>query len=182
MKRVLVPLETGFEEIEAVTVIDVLRRAGIEVIVASESGGLVTGSHEIAVKSDARLAEVDADALDAVVLPGGNPGYLNLARNAAVTRIVRRLDERKATVGAVCAAPYVLNQEKVLAGRRATIYPALKDALTDAIAVDDPVVVDGHVVTSQGPGTTMAFALELVRLLAGKEARDEHAGRLLFER
>ena len=88
----------------------------------------------------------------------------------------------RATVAAVCAAPFVLHQEHVLDGRKATIYPAMREQIHRADAVDAPVVVDGHVVTSQGPGTTMAFALRLVEILAGKQVRDEHAARLLFSR
>lgn len=182
MKRVLVPLAPGFEEIEAITVIDILRRASIEVVSATESGEAVTGSHGITVVPDAKLSDVDPGDLDAVVLPGGAPGFANLAKSEAVTSIVRALDERRATVAAVCAAPYVLHQEHVLDGRRATIYPAMRDQLERANHVDAPVVVDGHVVTSQGPGTSMAFALQLVEILVGKAHRDEHAARLLHGR
>jgi len=170
--NVLVPLADGFEEIEAVTVIDVLRRAEIGVTTATldDSGDLgVTGSHAIRVLADARLADIDLDEVDALVLPGGMPGTRHLTEDERVVNIVQALVERGQPVAAICAAPSVLAVAGVLEGRQATSHPAWRDRLAGAAVLGEPAVVtsDG-IVTSQGVGTALAFALELVRQWKGR--------------
>lgn len=140
---VLIPLLDGFEEIEAVTLIDVLRRAGVNVIVASEEPGPVRGSHDISVLADTALADVKIDDLAMIALPGGMPGAARLAAHPVVQRLVREAGERDRHTAAVCAGPIALGAAGVLAGKTATCYPGFEDRLTGARVVDDRVVVDG---------------------------------------
>jgi 4-methyl-5(b-hydroxyethyl)-thiazole monophosphate biosynthesis len=199
MSRVLVPLAEGFEEIEAVTVIDLLRRAGIEVCIAtvapaggappggdsdagpaSDSARLVTGSHGIAVQADARLSELDDGGFDMIVLPGGMPGAAHLKADSRVIDLLRGAHARGAWVAAICAAPSVLAHAGLLDGRAATSFPGFLDA-DSAPGVQlstSPVVIDGRIVTSRGPGTAIDFALTLIELLAGGRARGETEARL----
>lgn len=171
MKRVLVPLAEGFEELEAVTVIDLLRRAGIEVVVASLAGSPVAGSHGIRIEADAPLSAVASQDFDLVALPGGMPGAEHLRRDGRVAELLRRQRAGGRPVAAICAAPMVLAAAGVLDGRRATSYPGfLKDAAKTTV-VGDAVVQDDGITTSRGPGTAIDFALALVGELAGSEAR-----------
>ncbi len=182
MARALVLLAEGFEEVEGVTIVDVLRRGGVEVTTAALAPGPVRGSHSIQVTPDTTLDHVmaAAAAYDAVVLPGGSPGYTNLAKDPRVLDILRTFHRERKTVAAVCAAPWVLQLAGVLDGKRATIHPSLRAGLKAATHVESPVVEDGTVVTSQGAGTAMAFALKLVERLAGPEKAREVAERLVF--
>jgi len=178
MKRVLVPLAEGFEELEAVTIIDMLRRAGIEVVVAALAGNPVRGAHGIALAADAALDDVSAQEFDLIALPGGMPGASNLADDPRIGAIIRRLHDGGRRVAAICAAPMALAAAGVLAGRRATAYPGVLDRAADVTLVDEPVVVDGRVITSRGPGTALDFALELVAQLQGAGARQQVESRL----
>jgi 4-methyl-5(b-hydroxyethyl)-thiazole monophosphate biosynthesis len=173
-KQVLVPLAPGFEEIEAVTIIDVLRRAGIEVRVAGLTRGAVRGSHGIEVGVDCTLDEVRADELVMLVLPGGMPGTRNLREDARVLGLVRALEADGRTVAAICAAPTVLAAAGVLSGRRATSHPSVRAELTEATVLAEPCVVrSGPLVTSQGVGTALEFALALVEELRGSAKAGE---------
>jgi 4-methyl-5(b-hydroxyethyl)-thiazole monophosphate biosynthesis len=176
---VVVPLLPGFEEIEAVTIIDVLRRAEIRVLVASSAPGPVRGSHDIEVTADTALASVTADAVDMIALPGGMPGAANLARDPDVQRLVRELAEAGKFTCAVCAAPIALAAAGVHRGKRITCYPGFEEQQAGGTVVEDRVVVDGTLVTSRGPGTALEFALALVEVLRGQTARAEQAKRML---
>jgi 4-methyl-5(b-hydroxyethyl)-thiazole monophosphate biosynthesis len=177
---VLVPLAPGFEEIEAVVIIDVLRRAGIEVCVAGLQAGPVTGAHGITLATDRALAEVDADALAMIVLPGGMPGTENLRRDGRILELVRALESSGRKVAAICAAPTVLAAAGVLTGRSATAYPSVRAELVGATVVEHPRVVrSGPVITSQGVGTALEFALALVAELAGSAKARELSTALL---
>ena len=180
MSKVLVPLAEGFEEIEAVTIVDLLRRAGIEVCTASLAGREVTGSHGIAVMADARLDEVDAGDCDMIVLPGGMPGTTHLKSDPRVARLLRQFAESGRYTAAICAAPSVLAHAGLLEGRRATSFPGfLTPGSAPGIRLsEDAVVVDGKVATSRGPGTAVPFGLALIELLEGPEARREVQDRL----
>lgn len=181
-KTVLVPLAEGFEEIEAVVIIDVLRRAGVEVRVAGLARGPVTGSHGIQVATDCTLDEVDAAGLAMIVLPGGMPGAANLEKDQRVLALVRALESTGRTVAAICAAPRVLAAAGVLRGRSATAYPSVRAQLAGAEVVDRPRVVrSGPIVTSQGVGTALEFALELVDELAGSSVARELRAKLLVD-
>ena len=179
MATVLIPLADGFEEIEAVTVIDLLRRAGIDVVAAGLAPGAVRGSHGIAVETDATLDEALERDYDMVVLPGGLPGADNLEADERVRTVLRRLADSGRFTAAICAAPKVLAAAGLLEGRRATSFPGFLDpAATPGLELSEaPVVQDGRVITSRGPGTAMDFALALVENLAGSDARREDVGR-----
>lgn len=177
-KKVLVLLAEGFEEIEAVTVIDVLRRAEIDVVSASLNGSEVKGSHGISIVADSTLDEVEEQMFDAVVLPGGMPGARHLRESHAVLNLIREAAHKGKYVAAICAAPTALDVAGVLKGRRATSYPGHE--IPSAEYVEEPVVVDGHIVTSRGPGTAFEFALKLVEKLAGPELAELHRERLLL--
>jgi 4-methyl-5(b-hydroxyethyl)-thiazole monophosphate biosynthesis len=189
MPRVLVPLAEGFEEIEAVTVIDLLRRAGIEVCIASAgpgsdsasaSSGAVTGSHGIAVQTDARLTDLDQADFEMIVLPGGMPGAAHLKDDTRVVDMLRRASERGGYVAAICAAPSVLAHAGLLDGRAATSFPGfLDERSTPGLQLSTaPVVIDGRVITSRGPGTAIDFSLTLIEMLAGGRVRADIESRL----
>ncbi len=171
MKRVLVPLAEGFEELEAVTIIDILRRAGIDVVVASLAGSPVTGSHGIRIAADTPLGALAEQDFDMIALPGGMPGADHLKKDPRIAEIVRRLHAAGRPVAAICAAPMVLAAAGVLDGRRATSYPGFLEDAGKATVVGDAVVDDGGVITSRGPGTALDFALALVEVLAGRDTR-----------
>lgn len=179
-KRVLVPLAEGFEEIEAVAIVDVLRRAEVEVVVAGLTARRVVGAHGMALEADALLAEVDATTFDMLVLPGGMPGTVNLLEDERVLAAVRELHARGRTTAALCAAPRVLASAGVLAGREVTSHPSVRGMLAPAEVRASPRVIrSGTIVTSQGPGTAIEFALELVRELAGDERAEALAAGMI---
>ena len=180
MTRVLVPLAEGFEEIEAVTVIDLLRRAGIAVSAASLGARRVAGSHGITIEADVTLEEARAGDYDMIVLPGGMPGADHLRQDARVIDLLKEFAAQGRYTAAICAAPTVLAHAGLLSGRAATSFPGFLDA-NSAPGIrlrQEAVVVDGKVVTSRGAGTAMDFALALVELLEGPERRAEVEQRL----
>lgn len=178
--RVLVPLAEGFEEIEAVTIIDVLRRANLEVVTAGLADGPVTGSHGITLMPDESLDRALERDYDMAVLPGGMPGAANLEADARVGNLLRRLAESERFTAAICAAPKVLAAAGLLQGRRATSFPGFLDpaAVPGLKLSEEAVVEDGTVITSRGPGTALDFALTLVERLSGGETRRAVEGRL----
>ena len=180
MARVLLPLAEGFEEIEAVTVVDLLRRAGIEVRTASLAARRVTGSHGITVEADISLDDADAADYDMIVLPGGMPGADHLKKDARVVALLRRFAAAGRYAAAICAAPGVLAEAGLLDGRRATSFPGFlrEDSAPGLRLSQAPVVVDGKVVTSRGPGTAIDFSLVLIELLAGRETAAAVSSRL----
>jgi 4-methyl-5(b-hydroxyethyl)-thiazole monophosphate biosynthesis len=180
MSRVLVPLAEGFEEIEAVTVVDLLRRAGIEVCTASLDGPQVTGSHGITVLADEALDAVLAEDFDMIVLPGGMPGARHLENDARIISLLRRCAAAGRYTAAICAAPGVLAHAGLLDERAATSFPGFLDAdSAPGIRLrEEPVVIDGTVATSRGPGTALAFGLALIELLEGVAARERVQERL----
>jgi 4-methyl-5(b-hydroxyethyl)-thiazole monophosphate biosynthesis len=173
MARVLVPLATGFEEIEAVTVIDILRRAGIDVVVASLEPGPVQGSHDITVAADQDLSTVIDQHFDMVVLPGGMPGAANLQRDSRIISLLQSTAGHGGVIAAICAAPMVLAAAGLLQGYRATSYPGFLDSAPaqGTVISNEAVVSDRNRVTSRGPGTAMDFALALVENLLGSKSR-----------
>lgn len=173
-KRVLVPLAEGFEEMEAVAIIDVLRRAGVDVTICGLRAGAATGSHGIAIETDAALDDVEPAAYDAIVLPGGMPGTTNLMEDERVLGAVRALHAERKLTAAICAAPMVLATAGVVDGVPVTSHPSVRAKLGAADVRDAPRVVRSeHVVTSQGPGTAIEFALALVADLVGAEKAAE---------
>ncbi|HQU14542.1 MAG: DJ-1 family protein [Chromatiales bacterium 21-64-14] len=173
MARVLVPLAEGFEEVEAVTVIDLLRRAGIQVVSAGLESGPVTASRGVVIVPDADLDTVMDDHFDMVVLPGGGPGADRLDRDPRIRALLQRMADAGKYTAAICAAPKVLGHAGLLTGRAATSFPGALDGVEvpGILYREDPVVVDGPVITSRGPGTAMDFTLTLIEHLAGAERR-----------
>jgi len=172
MARVLVPLAPGVEELEAVTIIDLLRRAGVEVVVAGIEPGPIRGSRGVVLVPDVLLTDVATEAFDLVALPGGLEGSRRLAESTWVREALRRAVDAGRRVAAICAAPEVLRRAGLLQGRRVTSYPGVLPMDDESYTyVDDCVVVDGPVTTSRGPGTAMDFALCLIEQLSGGELR-----------
>ena len=180
MPKVLVPLAQGCEELEAVTVIDLLRRARFEVVSAGLDDQPVTASRGIRLVPDVTLDEALKQEFDMVVLPGGMPGAANLNNDPRIKPLLREMAAKGKYTAAICAAPMVLAEAGLLSGKRATSYPGFVDkmSLPDTTYCTDPVVRDGTVITSRGPGTAMDFALALIEILAGKAKRDEVEGGL----
>ena len=180
-KKVLAILAEGFEEVEAVTPIDILRRAGVEVTVASwNANKTVKGAHRIVVVADKILAEVKGE-FDALVLHGGIPGAPNLASVPAVNNLIRAYFKSGKIVAAICASPaVVLNPTGILKGKKATCFPGCeKDFGKEVTFVKDSVVVDGNIITSRGLGTAHAFALAIVGQLLGSSEAKKMAERTL---
>jgi 4-methyl-5(b-hydroxyethyl)-thiazole monophosphate biosynthesis len=181
MPRVLVPLAQGCEEIEAVTIIDLLRRAGIEVVTAGLDAGPVTASRGTVLVPDAQLEQVLEADFDMVVLPGGQPGADHLNADGRLRNLLLRQAGRGRWNAAICAAPKVLAEAGLLDERDATSFPGAVDwtRYPTVRALEEPVVVDRGVVTSRGPGTAMDFALQLIDLLVGGETRAEVESKLM---
>jgi len=172
MASVLVPLAEGFEELEAVALIDVMRRGGIEVRTAYledvKQKALVVGANGITLQADTSIKSVIVDDFDMIVLPGGWGGTYALAENARVQELLKAFKERK-VVGAMCAAPFALKQAGVL-GQRYTAYPgAVEEIDHPGYVADEKVVEEGNVITSQGPGTAVCFGLAIVKRFVGEE-------------
>lgn len=175
MANVLVPLAQGCEELEAITVIDLLRRAGIHVVTAGLDDRPVTASRGCVLIPDTSLDAVLQDDFDMIVLPGGLPGADHLKNDPRIIELVQKMSNNNKFTAAICAAPRVLVQAGVLDGRRVTSFPGAIDAaaVPGLDYVDEPVVTDGKVITSRGPGTAMDFALQLIEVLAGSKQREE---------
>ena len=170
-KKVLVPLASGFEEIEAIAVIDVIRRGGIEVLVRSLDDQLeVAGAHAITVKADAPLGTLGAGDIDMIVLPGGWGGTTRLAEDGKVQALLKAMDAESKAIGAICAAPFALNAAGVLK-ENYTCYPGVEEKIRLNGYLGDTlqVVEDANVMTSRGPGTAICFGLQIVKKLVGKE-------------
>jgi len=170
-KRVLVPLAPGCEELEAVTIIDLLRRAEIEVVVAGLTDGVITGSRGTRLVPDMTLDEALNQEFDMMALPGGLPGSDNLANDPRIVSFLQKLNASGRFVGAVCAAPKVLARSGILNGKTATAYPGVLQAEKHPAISGDAVTRDGRVITSRSAGTVMDFALELIEALTGHETR-----------
>lgn len=177
MAKVLVPFTEGVEEIECVAVVDLLRRAGVEVCLASLDGKAVKGRSEIVIEPDAGLAEVMDGDWDMVVLPGGLPNAQLLRDDANVRAVVERLRSERKSIAAICAAPTALAAYGLTDGRRVTSYPSCREEMETlqpgSVYVDEAVVEDDFLVTSRGPGTAIEFALRLVARLCGEEKSRE---------
>ncbi len=174
MPTVLVPLAQGCEELEAVTVIDLLRRAGITVVTAGLDKEPVKASRGVVLIPDTTLDEAAKQSFDMIVLPGGLPGADHLNNDPRIHKLLKDMQQQGKYTAAICAAPKVLADAGLLANKLATSYPGVleKMQVPDMQFIDAPVVKDGQVVTGRGPGTAMDFALELIETLVGRETRD----------
>jgi len=178
-KRVLVPLAEGFEEIEALTVVDVLRRAGAEVVTAGIGRGPVTGRSAIPVTPDTTFDAIDPGEFDMIVLPGGMPASATLRDDDRVLDALRRVAAAGGHVCAICAAPIALRRAGLLEGAAFTSYPGMRPDLPQEGYREERVVVSGRMITSRGPGTAMEFALALVEALEGARTAREIALEIL---
>ena len=180
--RVLVPVADGSEELETVAIVDVLRRAGAEVILASVDGFSVRASKGVKIITDTVIGACTEGVYDAIVIPGGMPGAEHLRDSEELTGILKAHAGAGRLVAAVCAAPaVVLEPHGFLAGRKATCHPDFRDALQQAIPVDEPVVVDGNIVTSRGAGWAVDFALTVAGILYDPDTRRDVARGLTLE-
>lgn len=182
MKKVSVILADGFEEIEALTVVDLLRRAQIYVgTVSITDDYTVHGAHGINVQAEDLFEEVAFVESDMVVLPGGMPGTSNLNAHEGVRRVVKEFNRDGKYIGAICAAPTILGNLGLLKGKRVSCYPSVEQEIQGAVMTRTDVTVDGNLITSRGAGTAIAFALKLIEMLSGAEKAAEIAEAILYE-
>lgn len=172
MMKVVVLFATGYEEVEALSIVDVLRRGGVEVVMAGVTGKTVTSARNIGIVMDQEAHEIDYDEVDMLVLPGGIPGVHNLYDSKLVCDQVRQFKEKGKWLAAICAAPGVLGKCGVLRGENATCYPGIEGELEGATHVKERVVISGHIVTGIGAGASLEFALELLKVIKGEEKSD----------
>ena len=179
-KKVIVPLAEGFEEIEALSIVDILRRAGIEVVMAGLESLHVKGAHGVTIVADALLKELDGNSFDMIALPGGLPGATNLAADKTTQALLKAFDAKGKAIAAICAAPYALKTAGVLKNTY-TCYPGFQSKIGEAgYTANAKVIKEGNVTTSQGPSTAMLFALSLVEQLCSKNVADALAKDLLL--
>lgn len=184
MAKVYEFLADGFEDIEALAPVDVLRRGGVEVVTVSITGQrAVQSSHGVTIMADTTFEEAGdfADA-DALLLPGGMPGSTNLRDHSGVIAALQRQNEAGKRIGAICAAPLVLAHAGLLHGRRATIYPGMASHLGDATYTERIVVEDGNIITGEGPTAALPYSYAILAQLKGKETADEVAKGMVFDR
>ena len=175
MAKVLVPLANGCEELEAVTIIDLLRRAQVEVVVAGLQQGSVKASRGTVLVPDTTLDQVKDVQFDMIVLPGGLPGADHLDKDPTLAAILEAMNQRQAHIGAICAAPKVLANAGYLNNKKATAYPGAinQQDYPETEFLTETVVIDGNIITSKGPGTAMVFTLKLIEILCGKSKKQE---------
>ena len=181
MKNIGIFFAEGYEEIEALTVVDMCRRAGINIQMVSVTGErMVTGSHKIAVEMDMLFEEVDFDGLDMIILPGGMPGTLNLEAHAGLMARVDDFNREGRGLAAICAAPSILGHKGLLKGRKACSYPGFEKDLEGAEVVFDSVAVSDHVITSRGMGCAIDFSLAIISKLCGEEEAERLAKAIIY--
>ena len=181
MSKAAIFFGTGYEEIEALTVVDILRRAGEEIeMVSIMEEKRVTGSHGVTVEMDRLLAEVEFDALDVLVLPGGMPGTKNLEACEALMEQVDAFVKGGKIVAAICAAPSILGHRGHLQGKKACSFPTFEDHLEGAEVCKCPAVIDGNIITGRGMGAAILFGLAILEKLQGKEAAEAMAEKIVF--
>lgn len=182
MSKVYIFLADGFEEIEALTVVDLLRRAGIEIPMVSITGNLkVDGSHRICVTADALFEDTDFNDADLLVLPGGMPGTAHLMEHKGLDSLLKDFHKRNKKMAAICAAPSVLGSKGLLAGKKATCYPGFESKLTDSTVIDQDVVEDGNIITSRGLGTAIDFSLSIINKLMDKDTANRIADSIVYK-
>ncbi len=182
MGTIFIFLATGFEEIEAVATIDVIRRGGLTIKVISVTGKKdVEGAHGITVVADELFEEADYSDAIMLVLPGGMPGTSNLNEHEGLKELLSDFHSKNKPLAAICAAPIVFGGLGILDGKKAVCYPSFESELGEAFYTNEPVVIDGDIITSKGPGFAMNFGLAIVEFFKGKQASDEVAGGLLLK-
>lgn len=182
MAQALIFLAPGYEEVEMLTVVDLLRRCNISIDMVSITDTLaVTSSHNVTVQADKLFQDADFETAQMIILPGGLPGTTNLEAFSPLTDKIREFAAQKKWLSAVCAAPTVYDHLGVFHGCQATCYPDFADKLTDAVYVKRPVVVDDIFITSRGAGTTIEFAAAIVERFSGKEAADSVLKKIIYQ-
>ena len=180
MPKIIVPISNGFEEIEAINVIDICRRANIEVKIAAVEELLTVGAHNIKIQADCKIEDINSDDFDMIVLPGGLPNAFTLAENNKVQSLLKEFKEKKKKIAAICAAPYALHKADVL-NENFTCYPSFEEKIRlNGYHNNDSIVIDNDVITSRGPATAMIFALEIVNILCGEETYNQVKNGLLL--
>lgn len=179
---ILVLLADGFEEIEALTPVDMLRRAGLDVKTVGMNGKVVLGSHKIPVICDVEPNEVELDKVSLVIFPGGMPGSLNLDASPFTDKVIAAVNKNGGRIAAICAAPLVLGRRGLLNGKRAVCYPGFEAELEGAEIVNESVVTDGNITTSKGMGVALAFAEELIGLICGEDAKNSLSAAIMEEK
>ncbi len=182
MAKVLVPLAEGFEELEAITIIDLLRRAGFEVITAGLDNHPVQASRQNVLIPDTSIDEIINEQFDLIFLPGGLPGADNLRDNELVQQLIKKQHRQNKNIAAICAAPKVLAAAGILSGKKITCYPgALDQTDTNDFEISGTALeIDGHITTSRGPGTAMDLALSLIEQLGNKQLRDTVSAQMVI--
>ena len=180
--KVAVYFATGYEEVEALSVVDVLRRGNIEVIMVGVTGETVTGSHGISINMDKTIDKVDHSTIDMMVLPGGLPGADNLMANTTLTDNLKKFKEEGKWLAAICAAPSILGRLGLLKGEKAICYPGFEDKLLEAEVVNAKAVLSNKIITGIGPGAALDFALKIVEVIKGKEVVDTLKHQMVMDR
>ena len=169
MAKIILAISNGFEEIEAISIIDVCRRANIKVTIAAVEDLTTIGAHNIKIQADCKIEDISSDDFDMIVLPGGLPNAFTLADNEKVQSLLKEFKLKNKKIGAICAAPYALHKADVL-NENFTCYPSFENKIKiDGYHKNDAIVIDNNVITSQGPATAMIFALEIVNILCSEE-------------
>ncbi len=182
MSKVAIILANGFEEIEGLTVVDLLRRADISIDMVSISGSKkVTGAHHISVEADYLFEDYSFEALDMIVLPGGMPGTKHLLAHYELNEKLKEFHKNAKVLAAICAAPSVLGQAGILNGKKAVCYPGFEEKLLGANVCYDEVITDGTVITSRGLGTAIPFSLAIITYLCGKEVAEEISKSIIYK-
>jgi len=180
---VYVVLAEGFEEIEALTPVDLLRRAGIETFTVGVGGTEIAGGQGITVKCDTTIDKIDYEGMDMLVLPGGKLGVDNLFASGEVKALLQRAYDDKKLIGAICAAPTILGRLGMLEGRRAVCYPGCEDALIGAkLQLDERVTSDDNIITGEAAGSSVSFALKLIAMLRGWQCAEKVRQAIRYER
>lgn len=179
-KRVLIILADGFEEIEAIAPIDLLRRAGLDVLVAGLTKKNISGAHGISLSCEAVVSDIHLQPFDAVVLPGGNPGTSNLLNSDMVLEIVHNNHRENNLTAAICAAPQILDKAGILTGKQFTCYPGVEEKITHGTFVNEPVVIAGNVITGRSAGSSIEFGLAIIATLLGKKVSEEIQSKIVF--
>lgn len=169
MAKILVPISNGFEEIEAISIIDICRRADIEVVVAGVEDLKIVGAHNITILIDEKIENIISQSFDMIVLPGGLPNAFTLAENKDVQKLLKEFKTSNKKIAAICAAPYALHTADVL-NENYTCYPSFEQKIRqNGYQNENDVLIDKNVITSKGPATALSFALEIVKILKGEE-------------
>ena len=182
MKKIAVHLADGFEEIEAISIIDVLRRAGFHVTIVSMNKSMeVNGAHEITVKANVLFEDLDYDNIDMIVLPGGMPGSANLKAHSGLREQILNFNDSEKPMAAICAAPMVFGNLGLLKEKQATCYPGFEDELHGAIITGEAVAEADNIITGKGAGVAIKFALKIVEKFNGKEVANELGAKMIVQ-